>query len=51
MENKKVDNNIFESVVSKPTAQADTQTVLAIHLFIVVVPVADDDMKGLGLNE
>ena len=51
MENQKVNNNIFESVVIEPTAQTDAQTVLAIHLLIFVVPVANEDLKGCGLNE
>ena len=51
MENKKVDNNIFESVVFKPAAQEESQTVLAVHLIIFVVPVTEENLKVSGLNE
>lgn len=51
MENKKVENNIFGSVVAEPAKNTMPATVLVIHLVVLVVPVTDDDLKGSGLNQ
>ena len=47
MDNK----NIFDSVVEENTAKAEAQTVLILHLLVVVTPVTDDDVKVGGLNQ
>ena len=51
MENKKSESNIFSSVVLDPAVDAEANTVLVLHLVVLVVPVADDDVKGSGLNQ
>lgn len=42
--------DIFASVVSDSAASPEANTVLALHIVIVVVPIADADVNGNGLN-
>lgn len=51
MENKKVESNIFSSVVAEPAVNPEANTVLVLHLVVLVVPVTDNDVKGYGLNQ
>ena len=43
--------NIFQSVVAESPVHAEDNTVVALNLLILVVPVAENDLKGSGLNE
>jgi len=52
MENKKVDtNNIFESVVLESADKAEANPILFIKIVVVVTPVTDSDLKGVGINQ
>lgn len=51
MEFRKNEENIFSSVVSEPVIDAESNTVLVLHLVVLVVPVNDDDVVGSGLNQ
>ena len=51
MENKKVESNIFSSVVAEPAADPEANTVVVIQVLVLVVPVTDNDVKGSGLNQ
>ena len=51
MNNKQAESNIFDSVVSEPVINAETNTVLVLNLVVLVVPVTDDALKGNGLNQ
>lgn len=51
MENKKVESNIFSSVVTESTVNPEENAVLVIQLVVLVTPVADSDIKGCGLNQ
>ena len=46
-----MESNIFDSVVLEPAVKAETNTVLVLHLVVVVTPVTDSDVKGSGLNQ
>lgn len=46
-----MENNIFSSVVAEPTINPEANTVLVLHLVVVVVPITDNDVKGSGLNQ
>ena len=50
METKKTEVNIFESVVLESTDEEESQTVLVLHLVVLVTPVTDGDLCGNGLN-
>ena len=50
MEQKKSESNIFEPVVLETAAEDESNTVLVLHLVVVVTPVADGDVRGSGLN-
>lgn len=51
METKKIEENIFSSVVSESVVDAESNTVLVLHLVVVVTPVNESDVKGSGLNQ
>ena len=51
MENKKVESNIFSSVVAEPVVDSTVNVALVLHLVVLVVPIADNDVKGCGLNQ
>ncbi len=46
-----MENNIFESVVVENADAANANTVLVLHLLVVVVPVVDSDTMGCGINQ
>ena len=50
METKKTTDNLFDSVVLENADEEESQTVLVLHLVILVTPVTDDDVSGNGLN-
>ena len=50
MEQKEQESNIFDSVVLETAAEDESNTVLVLHLVVVVTPVADGDIRGNGLN-
>ena len=45
-----MEKNIFDSVVSEPAVEAESNTVLVLQLVVLVVPIADNDVQGGGLN-
>ncbi len=44
-------NNIFAPVVAEAASASNANTVLVLHLLVVVVPVAGNDLRGFGLNQ
>ena len=46
-----MEKNIFESIVVENADASNANTVLVLHLLVVVVPVADSDTMGCGLNQ
>ena len=50
-EEKEIKKNIFESVVAENADASNANTVLVLHLLVVVVPVVDSDTTGCGLNQ
>lgn len=51
MQDKKMESNIFSSVVLEPAVDSTVNVALVLHLVVLVVPVADSDVKGSGLNQ
>ena len=43
--------NIFDSVMVEGVDASNANTVLVLHLLVVVVPVVDSDTTGCGLNQ
>lgn len=46
-----MEKKIFESVVAENADASIDNTVLVLHLLVAVVPVADSDTIGCGLNQ
>ena len=46
-----MEKNIFESVVVENADASNANTVLVLHLLVVVVPVVDSNTMGCGLNQ
>lgn len=46
-----MENNFFESDIFEDTNEASANTVVVLHLLVVVAPVVDSDCEWCGLNE
>ncbi len=51
MENKKIESNIFSSVVAEPAVNPEANATVLIQFVVIVTPIIDSDEKWCGLNQ